>query len=244
MAKKSGYRLYYKQVRNLFIVNTKYKNYSVKDFLKDDLFLQWQLLSTETLDNYWKQVLQENPHQEANITNAIRTLHSIAINRSALSCQKEDEILKNIYARYHRHKIRRFIYWTTSVAAGLILLFFSVSPLTNITEENIAEVISSWTGIPANKITEDENARLIIGNKKTITMAEDADISWSKKDEIEVNGRSSNSSYKSQIDADVEYSTLLVPYGKRSFLTLRDGTKIWINSGTELRFPANMEKKG
>ena len=89
-------------------VNTKYKNYSVKDFLKDDLFLQWQLLSTETLDNYWKQVLQENPHQEANITNAIRTLHSIAINRSALSCQKEDEILKNIYARYHRHKIRRF----------------------------------------------------------------------------------------------------------------------------------------
>ena len=40
-------------------VNTKYKNYSVKDFLKDDLFLQWQLLSTETLDNYWKQVLQK-----------------------------------------------------------------------------------------------------------------------------------------------------------------------------------------
>ena len=32
--------------------------------------------------------------------------------------------------------------------------------LTNITEENIAEVISSWTGIPAKKITEDENERL------------------------------------------------------------------------------------
>ena len=222
-------------------VNTKYKNYSVKDFLKDDLFLQWQLLSTETLDNYWKQVLQENPHQEANITNAIRTLHSMAINRSALSCQKEDEILKNIYARYHRHKIRRFIYWTTSVAAGLILLFFSVSPLTNITEENINVMLSDVQSVRLDTI---QDVRLIIGNKKTITMAEDADISWSKKDEIEVNGRSSNSSYKSQIDADVEYSTLLVPYGKRSFLTLRDGTKIWINSGTELRFPANMEKKG
>ena len=32
--------------------------------------------------------------------------------------------------------------------------------LTNITEENIAEVISTWTGIPAKKITEDENERL------------------------------------------------------------------------------------
>ena len=32
--------------------------------------------------------------------------------------------------------------------------------VTNITEENIAEVISSWTGIPTKKLTEDENQRL------------------------------------------------------------------------------------
>ena len=32
--------------------------------------------------------------------------------------------------------------------------------VTDIAEENIAEVISNWTGIPANKITEDENVRL------------------------------------------------------------------------------------
>ncbi len=32
--------------------------------------------------------------------------------------------------------------------------------VTNITEENIAEVIGSWTGIPAQKLTEDENIRL------------------------------------------------------------------------------------
>ena len=32
--------------------------------------------------------------------------------------------------------------------------------IVNITEENIAEVIASWTGIPAKKITEDENQKL------------------------------------------------------------------------------------
>ena len=32
--------------------------------------------------------------------------------------------------------------------------------VTNITEENIAQVIATWTGIPAQKITEDENVRL------------------------------------------------------------------------------------
>ena len=30
----------------------------------------------------------------------------------------------------------------------------------NLTEEDIAEVIASWTGIPANKITQDENEKL------------------------------------------------------------------------------------
>lgn len=162
-------------------VNTKYKNYSVKDFLKDDLFLQWQLLSTETLDNYWKQVLQENPHQEANITNAIRTLHSIAINRSALSCQKEDEILKNIYARYHRHKIRRFIYWTTSVAAGLILLFFSVSPLTNITEENINVMLSDVQSVRLDTI---QDVRLIKGNEFRVTFEDGTTVHLNYNTEI------------------------------------------------------------
>lgn len=42
-------------------IDIKYENYSIKDFLEDDLFLQWQLAPTETLDEFWKQVLQQYP---------------------------------------------------------------------------------------------------------------------------------------------------------------------------------------
>lgn len=209
--------------------------------MEDDLFLQWQLAPTETLDEFWKQVLQQYPHQEANLSDAVRTLHSVTINHVSLSRREEDKMLQNIYARYRRHRVRRFIYWSTSVAASLILLFLLVSPLRDFTGEKVNVMLTDVQSVRLDTI---QDVQLIIGEKKTIAMAEDADISWTKEDEIEVNGRSSNSTYKSRIDADVTYSTLLVPYGKRSFLTLRDGTKIWINSGTELRFPANMEKKG
>lgn len=34
------------------------------------------------------------------------------------------------------------------------------------------------------------------------------------------------------------FNTVLVPYGKRSFLKLSDGTKVWINSGSKMVFPA------
>ena len=221
-------------------IDIKYENYSVKDFLEDDLFLQWQLAPTETLDEFWKQVLQQYPHQEANLSDAVRTLHSVTINHVSLSRREEDKMLQNIYARYRRHRVRRFIYWSTSVAASLILLFLLVSPLRDFTGEKVNVMLTDVQSVRLDTI---QDVQLIIGEKKTIAMAEDADISWTKEDEIEVNGRSSNSTYKSRIDADVTYSTLLVPYGKRSFLTLRDGTKVWINSGTEVRFPVNMEGK-
>lgn len=39
------------------------------------------------------------------------------------------------------------------------------------------------------------------------------------------------------IDKEIRYSEISVPYGQMSQLTLSDGTKIWLNSGTTLRYP-------
>lgn len=38
-----------------------------------------------------------------------------------------------------------------------------------------------------------------------------------------------------------EMNRLIVPYGKRSTLELSDGTKVWMNSGTELEFPSEFK---
>lgn len=39
------------------------------------------------------------------------------------------------------------------------------------------------------------------------------------------------------IDKKIRYSEINVPFGQMSQLTLSDGTKIWLNSGTTLRYP-------
>lgn len=221
-------------------IEQKYKDYSVKNFLEDELFLQWQLLGTEALNLYWAEVRKQFPHQENNIATAIGMLHSMEINHSTLTPQEEDMMLKNIYARYHKHKIHRLIYWSAGVAASLLLIFMLSLPFTDFMATKEDSILAD---MQYSKLDTIRDVQLIIGQKKTIAVAEDADISWTKKDEIAVNGRESNSTYKSHIDADVIYSTLLVPYGKRSFMELPDGTKVWINSGTEVRFPVSMEGK-
>ena len=42
---------------------------------------------------------------------------------------------------------------------------------------------------------------------------------------------------------NIQTNKLIVPDGKRSFLILADGSKVWINSGTELEFPTKFSGK-
>ena len=39
------------------------------------------------------------------------------------------------------------------------------------------------------------------------------------------------------------YNTIDVPYGQRSQITLYDGTKVWLNSGTKFRYPVAFSSK-
>lgn len=40
----------------------------------------------------------------------------------------------------------------------------------------------------------------------------------------------------------LKYNQLIVPYGKRSSLTLSDGSKIWVNAGTRVIYPVEFSK--
>lgn len=51
-------------------------------------------------------------------------------------------------------------------------------------------------------------------------------------------GLSLNANEKTQIEQAVKYSTLVIPQGGEYRITLQDGTQIWLNSGSELRFPS------
>src|SRR5690606_32526777 len=86
-----------------------------------------------------------------------------------------------------------------------------------------------------------KNIQLILNNKQGIEIADsNSTISYSNSgDEVTIG----TSQSITQDHNNSVFNTLIVPYGKRSEISLSDGSKVWLNSGSKLIFPATFEGK-
>lgn len=218
----------------------KYEKYQAGDFLRDDDFLRAQIEPTEETDAYWQRVIEQHPQTEAAMKRAQATLRSVALNRHVFSEAEAETLWKATCGRYRNYRRRRIVYAGLAAAACLALLCM-LSLFRTGRMQAPGEPLAVWESLPRLDTVRD--VQLILGQEKKITLNEDADIVYDKKDNIQVTGRKTKSSVVSQTSREIAFNRLIVPAGKRSFLTLGDGTRIWVNSGTQLRFPADMHGK-
>jgi hypothetical protein len=122
------------------------------------------------------------------------------------------------------------------VALVLVLLRFSISGYDNDTQgEQLSAVVQ-------DSVMNGKDIRLIIADNKMLTIENESDILYNKQGEIIINTFKEQIKTKKTKTEEIKLNTLIVPKGKRSNLTLSDGTKIWVNSGTVLKFPAKFEE--
>ena len=127
---------------------------------------------------------------------------------------------------------RRSLIIRISTAAVFLLLIGITTFLTMNKETEISVFARNNQSVPLTG-----NTRLILSGKEEIQIHSDqSKIAYTGNGkEIQV-----DSSHVQQIveDDKMVYNTVIVPYGKRTQITLSDNSSIWLNSGSKLIYPA------
>lgn len=200
------------------------------DFLSDDLFIYWRINPTQELNDYWENYIKKNPQLNDSFLQAIKEFNEIR-HETHQYTQHQLQVKHKIEKSLLANKRKKIIYYSSAAAVALLLgistLFFPIdkSPFKTQSEEvfvlgntvsnNEIKLFSGGEVMNLNN-----NAMLNLSQKNSSVIIQD---SLSQK-EVKLQENTTNK--------------LIIPYGRRSSLTLADGSKVWLNSGTEIEFPS------
>ena len=213
-------------------------NHRFVAFLKNEKFIEWKLFPSKESDDYWEDFLKKNPDAREDFLLAEEHFNHIHFSPAAFPEEKKAEAIeqleRDVRAFYRKRKFRIYLYSTVASAAAMLLLFVALRLFNRKPQES---VISDYI---VGNLLEMEDIQLIT-NEGSSSFQQNVDIEISEHGVVQVTEKGKEQE-KIAIDKPV-WSKLIVPYGKRSTLTLSDGSKVWLNSGSVLEFPSQFSGK-
>lgn len=219
----------------------------VEELLNNDCFLLWCIAPDAESDKYWTDWLLKNPEKENAVNEAKRIVSSLQFNAYRLS-DIESKLLEARLMRSLKKRRRRRKQWM-AVAAASLLLLLSLSVRQVIQWNAVEKTGEEMFDIARLHMDESQTEiALYVRNQEKYLLPNEAKIKQKSSGAIEMEEAKidsicdEESGILKNTSTAQTFNTLKVPNGRRSFLTLSDGSKVWINAGTVLSFPSTFEK--
>ncbi len=146
----------------------------------------------------------------------------------------KQRISSSVYSSIKRRRFRKF---GLGLTATCIIILLSIGFFNRFnTEDSSIETFAKTI----EKQGFSDKVELVLNNKQKVDITEqNASISYSSSGEKVQIGQEESITQDSFKKNDIVFNTLIVPFGKRSEIVLSDGSKVWLNSGSKLIFPAH-----
>ena len=207
---------------------SKYKSFTIRDFLNDDYFIQSMTKPSQESDEYWL-LLNEMELINSEVFNEAKQILINFAQAQKKSINLND--INNLWLRIEKTNrqralkatIKKGFYWS---AAALLCLGISIYVFKNNKASNIDEMVKSINYATISSYKDQDGILLIPSNLEIINLSHSKKLDYS-----------TNSSNKTNT-----YNHLIVPYGQKTTLILSDQTKLHINAGTHVIFPSAFNK--
>ena len=220
------------------VEHEKYKSYTFDDFLQDDYFIESIKRPSEKSVSFWYQFLESFPEQVAIFLAAQKFLEDLVCPQ--LSEEGVADIWINIQMKINsariRVKRRKIVFISAAVAASIAMLMFVRVLFFGYDTQPVRDDIISFANNQPVAITNSGEIQLILSEQKTVVLQDKESVIKYDSAGIQTN------TVKISKNDVASYNQLIIPHGKSSVLILHDGTKIWVNAGTKLVYPAEFEK--
>jgi len=210
----------------------KYKDFLVADFLDDPDFVRWMSDSSPEDERFWSEFTKRYPSKKDEIEEARLIFRLLHTQETKLALSEQYELWNKIQ---HESKStgKHIFFQVLKYAAILVLVFFSGAVSYYFYQNSFSAHSPQFVeAYPA-----DGGARLILADGSKVSLQKNmSEISYSQNgQQLVVN----NDTIRQKSENGKEIlNKVIVSYGKKSMIELSDGTKVWLNAGSQLIYPA------
>lgn len=211
---------------------------------KPKTFITWELIAKSFRDELrpeeeqqLKEWLHSSPQHERFYRQAMQggnTDPLVGLPESILET-KRTELLQRIRGGQKHHRTRHLIQYL-SYAASILLIIMVGTWLWVKRGDEGAKVPKTTT------MARNENIQLRLSDGRTINLSADKEGTIQEQNGAEILQEKGKLAYRqdsSQHKKEIQYNELSVPTGGECQLVLEDGTKLWINSNTRVKYPVS-----
>lgn len=216
----------------------KYRDYTAVDFLNDESFLRWISEPTQKENDFWNNFLKTHPYKKADIKEATLVFKLFYSRENKLALNEQYDLWKKIQDEAKNSK-RTILLKLAKYAAILILVFFSGAVTYYLYQDGGQQYQYELAETP--QTTKDE-AMIVLSDGSQISLEKQmSQISYSQNgQQLIVNN--DTITQKTPTEGGL-INKIIIPYGKKSMIMLSDGTKVWLNAGSQLIYPSVFSEK-